>query len=79
MDEQAVLNLVNLLPNFAIGLLMLYWQRQTIDRLLDTQSKLIDRLLQYVDSDKEAFRAVGLTTARERVIPSEPHPDGRSK
>jgi len=59
MDDQILVNVLTLLPNFAVGLLMLYWQRQTIDRLLETQSKLIDRLLQYVDTDKQLVRANG--------------------
>ena len=43
------------LPNFAVALVMLWWQKQTIDQLLENQTKLIDRLLTYVDKDADAM------------------------
>jgi len=50
--EQLVTNLVINFPNFAGLLLMLAWQRQTINSLLDNQSRLIDYLLAEVDHEK---------------------------
>lgn len=60
--EQLLLNVVTNIPNFAVAIIMLFWQRQTIDRLLDTQAKLVDRLLDYVDRDK-ARAAAALATS----------------
>jgi len=57
MDDQSLVNMITLLPNFAVGLVMLYWQRQTIDRLLETQSKLIERLVKYADHERIAATA----------------------
>lgn len=45
-------NIITNLPNFAVALVMLWWQKQTIDQLLAVQEKLIERLLAYVDNDK---------------------------
>lgn len=45
-------NLITNLPNFAVALVMLWWQKQTIDQLLSVQERLIERLLAYVDNDK---------------------------
>jgi hypothetical protein len=45
-------------PNLAVALVMLFWQRQIIEKLLESQSHLIDRLLQYVDNDKQAAERV---------------------
>ena len=50
-------NLITNLPNFAVALVMLWWQKQTIDQLLENQKALIDRLLQYVDKDKQTVNA----------------------
>jgi hypothetical protein len=52
--EQLLINVVTNLPNFAVAIVMLFWQRQIIEKLLESQSHLIDRLLQYVDNDKQA-------------------------
>lgn len=51
-------NVISSLPNIAVALLMLYWQKQTIDSLLATQTKLIDQLMTYVKQDKETVQQV---------------------
>lgn len=57
--ETFVTSIISLLPNIAVAIWMLYQQGRTIDSLLDNQTKLIDRLLNYIDSDKaEARRMV---------------------
>ena len=56
--EQLLINVVTNLPNFAVAIVMLFWQRQIIEKLLESQSHLIDRLLQYVDNDKQAAERV---------------------
>lgn len=55
--EQMLANVITNLPNFAVALVMLWWQKQTIDTLLANQTKLIDRLLEYVDNDKQLAQA----------------------
>lgn len=61
--EQLLINVITNLPNFAVALVVLWWQKQTIDQLLDNQTKLIDRLLQYVDNDKQTAQRVIEQTA----------------
>lgn len=51
--DQLVNTIVTQLPNLAVAIWMLWQQQQTIKSLLATQEKLIDRLLTYVDTDKE--------------------------
>lgn len=51
--DQLVSTIVTQLPNLAVAIWMLWQQQQTIKSLLATQEKLIDRLLTYVDNDKE--------------------------
>jgi hypothetical protein len=58
ITDQLLTNVITQLPNFAVALVMLWWQKQTIDQLLDNQTKLIDRLLTYVDNDKQAVQRV---------------------
>lgn len=60
--EQLFTNLLSQFPNFAVALVMLWWQKVTIEKLLETQTKLIDRLLTYVDNDK--LRAAALVHAQ---------------
>jgi len=55
--EQLLTNVLTQFPNLAVAIVMLYWQKMTIEKLLETQTKLIDRLLSYVDNDKAAIRA----------------------
>lgn len=59
--DQLVSTIVTQLPNLAVAVWMLWQQQQTIKSLLTNQQTLIDRLLTYVDNDKdrtEAMRAV---------------------
>lgn len=56
--DQFLTNIITQLPNFAVALVMLWWQKQTIDQLLENQTKLIDRLLTYVDNDKQTVQRV---------------------
>lgn len=55
--EELIVNVIANIPNFAVALIMLHWQKQTIDKLLENQSKLIERLLQYVDDEREFLDA----------------------
>jgi len=41
-------------PNLLFAIYFIVRQQKTIDALLDNQTKLIDRLLGYVDKDKQA-------------------------
>lgn len=67
--EDLLLNVITNLPNFAVAIIMLFWQRQTIDRLLDTQAKLVDRLLDYVDRDKARVAASMASSAQHSQQP----------
>jgi len=49
--DQWLADLTVQLPNLAVALLVLYWQRKTIDDLLAHQRQLVDRLLQIVDDE----------------------------
>lgn len=51
--EQLVITIFEQLPNLAIAVLALYWQTQRFDKLLEAQTKLIDKLLQMVDEVRE--------------------------
>lgn len=44
---------VTQMPYLAVPLLVLYWQRKTIDELLQHQRTLVDKLLQMVDDVRE--------------------------
>lgn len=44
---------VTQIPNLGVAVWMLWQQQQTIKSLLDSQGKLVDRLLNYVDNDKQ--------------------------
>lgn len=45
-------------PNLAVAFYVLWRQQKTIDTLLATQERLIDRLLLYVDNDKQQAQRV---------------------
>ena len=51
--DQLVSTIITQLPNLGIAVWMLWQQQQTIKNLLESQSRLIDRLLVYVDEDKK--------------------------
>ena len=59
MDEQLVISVLTTLPNLSIAVLMLFWQRRTIDLLLENQNKLIERLVKYADHERIAATASG--------------------
>lgn len=69
--DAVITNLITNLPNFAVALVMLWWQKQTIDQLLATQKDLISQLLQYVDKDKETARRLVREAASSTSRPSE--------
>lgn len=56
--EALISDLITQLPNLAVAAVVLFWQRQTIDRLLEQQQKLIDKLLAMVDDVREGERVV---------------------
>jgi hypothetical protein len=56
-------------PNLAVALYVLYRQQKTIDALLEAQTKLIDRLLSYVDRDKQNAQEVILTQRAAPPLP----------
>lgn len=56
--ETFITNLLNALPNFAIAIVVLYWQEKRIERLLEVQAKLIDQLLQMADDRDNAVHDV---------------------
>lgn len=64
--------LLTQLPNIGVALLMLYWQKQTIDNLLATQTKLIDQLMSYVNKDKETVQQV-ITASTQASTNNVPH------
>ena len=43
--ENLLLEFVGQLPNLGVAVAILWWQSKTIERLLNTQEKLIDQLL----------------------------------
>jgi len=59
MDEQLVISVLTTLPNLSIAVLMLFWQRRTIDLLLENQNKLIERLVKYADHERVTATASG--------------------
>jgi hypothetical protein len=59
--DELIQTIITQLPNLAVAVWMLWQQQQTIKSLLANQQTLIDRLLTYVDNDKdrtEQMRAV---------------------
>lgn len=57
MDE-FVKTIVTSAPNLMLAVWFILRQQKTIDSLLENQTKLIDRLLGYVDKDKQAVQQV---------------------
>lgn len=58
MIDEFVQQLILNAPNFVIALWVIWRQDVRLDKMLENQSRLIDRLLQYVDSDKQQAEAV---------------------
>lgn len=73
--ENLVGNIITLLPNIAVAIWMLHQQGRTIDSLLDNQTKLIDRLLNFVDTEKQRAELViaqqkPATQSRRATVPN---------
>lgn len=66
--ESWAAELIVQLPNLAVALLVLYWQRKTIDELLLHQRTLVDKLLQMVDDVREVDQ-VRLVQPQEPNVP----------
>lgn len=49
--ENLLLEVVGQLPNLGVAVAILWWQSKTIERLLNTQEKLIDQLLARAESE----------------------------
>lgn len=62
--DNLVSTIVTQLPNLGVAVWMLWQQQQTIKAMLDNQTKLIDRLLTYVDNDKQTVRQVVAQNAK---------------
>lgn len=69
--DNLVSTIVTQLPNLGVAVWMLYQQQQTIKAMLDNQTKLIDRLLTYVDNDKKTVAQVVAQNAPQS--PNLPH------
>lgn len=54
--ENLIQTMISQAPNLIVAIWMLNNQKEQIKALLDTQQKLIDRLLTYVDNDKAEAR-----------------------
>lgn len=67
--DNLVQTIITQLPNLGVAVWMLWQQQQTIKAMLDTQTKLIDRLLTYVDADKQQVKEIvaSSATAPERT------------
>ncbi len=56
--DNIVSTIITQLPNLGVAVWMLWQQGRTIQAMLDNQTKLIDRLLTYIDNDKAAARQI---------------------
>lgn len=56
--DNIVSTIVTQLPNLGVAVWMLWQQGRTIQAMLDNQTKLIDRLLTYIDNDKAQARQI---------------------
>jgi hypothetical protein len=54
--DNIIQTVITQLPNLGVAVWMLWQQQQTIKAMLDNQTKLIDRLLNYVDKDKQVLQ-----------------------
>lgn len=68
--ENLVSTIITQLPNLGVAVWMLWQQQQTIKAMLDNQTKLIDRLLTYVDNDKQTVREVVAQNTNSNGIPT---------
>lgn len=62
---QAFQTILEQIPNLAVAVWMLYRQQGTIDTLLNSQKELVDRLLRYVDNDKQLANQIQVSAARK--------------
>jgi hypothetical protein len=46
--EELVIRMIEQLPNVCVAILVLYWQRKLIEKLLDVQQQQLDALLDIV-------------------------------
>lgn len=56
--NQLLQTIISQAPNLIVAIWMLNNQKEQISALLENQNKLIDRLLNYVDNDKQAAQKV---------------------
>lgn len=61
--DNLVQTLVTQAPNLLLAVWFIIRQQKTIDALLENQTKLIDRLLGYVDKDKQVAAQVIASSA----------------
>lgn len=54
-------------PNLAVAVVVLFWQRRTIDQLMANQTMLIDRLLRYVDEERLGQRLAEIISEDEKI------------
>jgi type IV secretory pathway TrbL component len=50
--ENAMMTVIQSLPNLAVALLALWWATKRIDTLLDQQSKLVDQLIEMMRENR---------------------------
>lgn len=50
--ENAIMSLIQSLPNIAVALLALWWTTQRIDKLLEHQSRLLDELVEMMRENR---------------------------
>lgn len=62
--DNLVQTIITQIPNLGVAVWMLWQQQQTIKAMLDTQTKLIDRLLTYVDADKQQVKQIVASSAQ---------------
>lgn len=63
--EEALMVLLDSLPNLGVALLVLYWQKNTIDALLSHQRALIDRLLGLIEKVQALTDAYALNVPNQ--------------
>lgn len=70
--EALIRDLITQLPNLAVAAVVLFWQRQTIDRLLEQQQKLIDKLMDMIDDVREGEKVVIARNSQAIARPTSP-------
>lgn len=72
--ETLLTDMIAQLPNLAIAVAVLYWQKQTIDKLLDHQRSLLDKMLEMVKREEE--RTESIARSYTVIAPKQPHNGG---